>query len=446
MKKRLVSLMLLLSLCMGLTPARAYTTSDFSDVPRDNWAYAYVMDMADRGLINGVGGGRFDPTAKISAAMLLTLLGRLAFPDLTVEPGDTWYGPYVREADDCGWLDESAVSLDQVEEPISRYDMAAILSTAAQQFDLEGEEDAWVSFEDRDSIPGIYRDAVGLVCSMGLVTGDQNFNFNGRSTMTRSEMAAILSRLVEQVETAVPDGWKDDPALKPTSAPEPTLAPAAGEETESPALENGQAILTIDGTEYTMEARYDPNSGAPAVKLYFQGQTGFQMPYIMVVLGADFAQGETLERSLTLAYWEKWTPADKTTIGAYWYGGTEKGIIRLDAYDPTQATPSLFYLDCTAADDAGVTHTIQGWAKVAVKGKASSGGSSGGITTPGITTPTLSPQRCAVCSGSGICRICHGKGKLSDANPGDRYYLPCNSCINRSGKCRYCDGDGWLYN
>ncbi len=98
MKKRIALLLVLLTLCMGATlSARAYETPDFSDVSSGHWAYTAIMEMADQKVINGVGKGQFAPDLKVSAAMFLTLTGRVAFPEITVT-GSDWSGPYVSAA------------------------------------------------------------------------------------------------------------------------------------------------------------------------------------------------------------------------------------------------------------------------------------------------------------------------------------------------------------
>lgn len=67
MKRKLLSILLVSVLCLGLTPVMTYAATGFSDVPDTHWAYTAVMEMTDAGVINGVGGGKFAPNAKVSA-------------------------------------------------------------------------------------------------------------------------------------------------------------------------------------------------------------------------------------------------------------------------------------------------------------------------------------------------------------------------------------------
>ena len=52
--------------------------SQFTDVAEDAWYARGVNAMAELGLVNGVGGGRFDPDSPVTQEQFLTILGRTA--------------------------------------------------------------------------------------------------------------------------------------------------------------------------------------------------------------------------------------------------------------------------------------------------------------------------------------------------------------------------------
>ena len=58
----LLSLALLAGLCI---PAMAAGTT-FSDVPSGQWYTPYVERAAGAGWVNGIGGGRYSPSAKVT--------------------------------------------------------------------------------------------------------------------------------------------------------------------------------------------------------------------------------------------------------------------------------------------------------------------------------------------------------------------------------------------
>ena len=81
MKKlsRLTALLLCLSLCLGvwLVPASAANTP-FSDVPSGAWYEDSVQYAYENGLMNGVGGGRFNPNGTATRAMVAQVFMNMA--------------------------------------------------------------------------------------------------------------------------------------------------------------------------------------------------------------------------------------------------------------------------------------------------------------------------------------------------------------------------------
>ena len=78
-------------LCVALEGAEkadalTKTETGFADVPASNWAAKYVAYCADKGIVAGVGTGKFDPDGKLSAAafgkMLLVAYGKAKAEEL----------------------------------------------------------------------------------------------------------------------------------------------------------------------------------------------------------------------------------------------------------------------------------------------------------------------------------------------------------------------------
>lgn len=231
MKKRFVSFALVLVLALGLvSPAMAYTTPDFADLPSDNWAYDPVMRMADQGIIQGTGEGKFSPEMKVSVAQFLTLVGRIVFPDTTVGAGDTWYGPYMAAAQANGLLTGTQVDVNQPEAEISRYDMAVILRAAAKKLGKAETLAQQSQVTDFGMIPNMYTEAVLAVYGMGLIKGDGAGNFNGSNTMMRNETATVIDRLVAlkgsgntSIDPETPSGANPSPSPEASPSPAPEI-------------------------------------------------------------------------------------------------------------------------------------------------------------------------------------------------------------------------------
>lgn len=196
MKKKAVSLLLILALVLGLAvPAMAYTTPDFSDVPSNHWAYQSVMKMADAGVIKGTGAGMFSPDMKLSAEMFIVLVGRVVFPDVKAEGAD-WSGPYVAEAKAKGLLEGTNITDSNLKGDISRYDMAVILAKCVEILKVSATKADSSKVTDYGEVPTKYVDAVLMAYGSGLIRGDQSGSFNGANSMTRQEAATVMDRLL----------------------------------------------------------------------------------------------------------------------------------------------------------------------------------------------------------------------------------------------------------
>lgn len=223
-KTRMLAMALTLALCLGLaTPALAYQTPDFSDVPSTHWAYQAIMEMADAGVIKGTGGGRFSPNDKLTAEMFLVLVGRVVFPEIQPQ-GDDWSGPYVAEMKERGVL-TTATTDETLKGEITRYEVADIFYRLQSYHWSWPEGNSWYSrsdyikefgvtderelgdmvfskeFEegalaDWGDIPEDNVYDVRYVYLAGLMRGDEKGNFNGASTLTRMEAATILQRFL----------------------------------------------------------------------------------------------------------------------------------------------------------------------------------------------------------------------------------------------------------
>lgn len=190
-----------LTLSLGVS-SLAYQAPDFSDVPQTHWAYQNIMTMAERGVIKGTGdGSTFSPDMKLSAEMFLTLVGRIAFPDVDAAGAD-WSGPYVTAAESAGWLDGTKISTADLTAEVTRYDMAVVLAAAGDKLGLTAKKVNTAAITDYGDIPNKYTAAVETVFGMGLITGDASGNFNGTATMGRAEVATVLARLTEKAAAA----------------------------------------------------------------------------------------------------------------------------------------------------------------------------------------------------------------------------------------------------
>jgi len=84
----------------------------FTDVLPGSWYYPYVTAIANAGIVNGVGGGRYDPAGLVTWAQILTVMSRFTDPqpyDLQNIQYDGWAIDAIQTAVALGWIEDNAM-------------------------------------------------------------------------------------------------------------------------------------------------------------------------------------------------------------------------------------------------------------------------------------------------------------------------------------------------
>lgn len=195
-----------LALTLTISAAPAFAASvEFTDVPSSHWAYSSVMEMAERGVVSGVGNNHYAPDNTISYAEFATMITRSFFNDqISGGDGSTWYSDFMATAEKVGALAGTKVASDAsiAEGSINRYDMAQVMYNVMVQKGVSAPSDFDNSkIADWASIPANYQSAVSACYSLGALSGtDANGTFSGTSVMTRAQAAVVMDRLLELCE------------------------------------------------------------------------------------------------------------------------------------------------------------------------------------------------------------------------------------------------------
>ena len=101
--RRVVALLLAMAIAIGVTLPVAALGADaadvsnhqrFTDVPSDAWYAEAVNAMADAGVVNGVGDGKFEPNRPMTAGELAKVLWNLTYGDICDATELLMYGTY----------------------------------------------------------------------------------------------------------------------------------------------------------------------------------------------------------------------------------------------------------------------------------------------------------------------------------------------------------------
>ena len=167
--KRLSACALSLALSVSMILPAGAAGAAFTDVPQDHWANPYVEAMTQKGVVTGVGNGRFNPDGNLSTAEFAVMLTQAFCPKEVADPeeGAAWWEPYLNAAWEAGYLTDTTAGFsyadgswdaDVVTAPMTRYDMAQTMNNTAvaEKMTLptdEQREAAQAAIGDFDSIP-----------------------------------------------------------------------------------------------------------------------------------------------------------------------------------------------------------------------------------------------------------------------------------------------------
>ena len=207
--RRLAAGAMSIALAVTMFSTTAFAASvKFTDVPDSHWAFSSITEMADKGIMSGIGNNLFAPSQQLSNAEFITMLVRQFYSDKLGTEGGTWYAPFMAAAKSANILTGTNVGSNEnlATSTINRYDMAQLMYNVLK---AEGITTSSLSdtskVADWASVPSIYRDAVSVCYNMGMLTGvDNKGTFNGTGVMDRAQAAVVMDRLLEVCSGGTP--------------------------------------------------------------------------------------------------------------------------------------------------------------------------------------------------------------------------------------------------
>lgn len=179
----------------------------FTDINQGAWYRDTIIYLASRGGISGYPDGTFKPNNNITKAEFLkTLISSLGYKDIKTTSGH-WAKGYIEKAEELKIIEKSW--LKDIDKPISRYEMARIISNTLtfRQESTPRDLQKYKNFiSDFDNIPSIYTgqtNGKSLAESVlesyvkGIVTGYPNGSFQGVRPLTRAEASTVIVRVLD---------------------------------------------------------------------------------------------------------------------------------------------------------------------------------------------------------------------------------------------------------
>lgn len=173
----------------GATIKIVDNSKSFDDVTSDYWGASAIDFATSRELFAGTGENTFSPEDDMTRAMIWSVLARYEGADTSGASGDEWYaGPQE-------WAIENGISDGTYPNTaMTREQFAAMLYRYSGSPAVEGTVG---DYSDADSISSWAKDAMTWAVQEGLIAGMDEDTLNPQGTATRTQVAAILQRFIE---------------------------------------------------------------------------------------------------------------------------------------------------------------------------------------------------------------------------------------------------------
>lgn len=185
-------------------PLNMSRKADFQDVAENDWFVRWVNLAYSVGLMEGTGGGAFQPTRALTVAETLRIAAclesRARQDDFHLQSvsGAYWYRSSVTYCEACGVIAAGRFSQTDLTRPVTRAEMAEIFSatTSVRSMELISSLNV-VKRSVPDVAPGdCASDAIFGLYAKGILNGtDADHSFCPEDSLSRAEAAAIVARI-----------------------------------------------------------------------------------------------------------------------------------------------------------------------------------------------------------------------------------------------------------
>jgi hypothetical protein len=172
----------------------------FTDLGSVEWAREAILSLAERGVLSGLGDGRFGPDEPVTREQFVKMIvsgfgmedkdAESTFSDVAAEE---WYSMYIASAQKNGIINGMADGSFGIGRHITRQEMAAIIYRVmtGKGFDRV-EIFGGKKFSDMDDIEPYALESVTVLENAGVISGVGDGRFAPQGTATRAQAAKII--------------------------------------------------------------------------------------------------------------------------------------------------------------------------------------------------------------------------------------------------------------
>ena len=210
MKRLFHRILLCFTLCAVLSSTLTLSAfaAEFEDVPEGHWAAESIHRCVEQGFFNGESATRFGVGHQMTRSSFAVVLCRFfgwetSTPAETVYTdvaADVWYAGAIKAAYDHGAI-TNQLDTFRPADPLTREELAVMLVRALGYGTISGlNQDLSVPFQDVTTNAGY----ISMAYHLGLVSGTSADTFSPAREATREQVAVILMRLYDKLQSASP--------------------------------------------------------------------------------------------------------------------------------------------------------------------------------------------------------------------------------------------------
>ena len=216
MKKKILSILLIVILvALHINGLVVYARDeDFNDVSSEYWAYNTIMELSDKGIIDGFDDNTFNPNGEITREQFIKLL--VCATDNVEENASTdniedisdgeWSYNYIANADECSIIGDEDYSGGF--NPHGLLDRKTAVKWISKSINVSNNDVQTSIFKDiADDNTDFY---ASELYGYGIINGYEDGSFRPDNVLTRAEAATIIKNITDYLETwEIPDDEKE---------------------------------------------------------------------------------------------------------------------------------------------------------------------------------------------------------------------------------------------
>lgn len=175
---------------------------NLTDIPAGSEGDA-MRHMVSRGVLKGMGNGKFEPNTTITRAMVTQVFRTVSKDKALGSPvnftdvsSKNWFADPVQWASNNGLVAGYPDGSFKPNQKLTLEEFASLLDRLLTEYGIQFEKVKSVNPEDLSNVGGWSRDSVIRMAELGLISTNDNGKIDGKKEFSRAELASTLDQLV----------------------------------------------------------------------------------------------------------------------------------------------------------------------------------------------------------------------------------------------------------